>query len=98
MLLGPIVPLVTWKDENTVIEQANNTKWGLGGSVWSKDLTQARRIAEQVEAGTVWINTHLENSGLAPFGGHKESGIGYEGGVGGLKSYCNAQTIHVSKA
>lgn len=65
--------------------------------MWSKDLEKARRIADQIEAGSVWINCHQENSLLAPFGGHKESGIGYEGGLGGLKSYCNAQAIYVKK-
>ncbi|KAK2794239.1 hypothetical protein FQN50_009933 [Emmonsiellopsis sp. PD_5] len=94
---GPIVPLVSWSDENAVIEAANNTKMGLGASVWSSDLAQAQRIGDQLEAGLVWINTHAEASQLAPFGGHKESGIGYEGGIGGLKSYCNAQTLLIKK-
>ncbi|WEW54810.1 hypothetical protein PRK78_000235 [Emydomyces testavorans] len=94
---GPIVPMLTWTDEAAVIEAANNTKTGLGASVWSNDLEQARRIGDQIESGMVWINTHQESSFLAPFGGHKESGIGYEGGVGGLKSYCNAQTIIIKK-
>ncbi|KKZ67204.1 NAD-dependent aldehyde dehydrogenase [[Emmonsia] crescens] len=94
---GPIVPLIPWKDEAAVIAAANNTKMGLGSSVWSNDLVQARRIGEQIEAGSVWINTHQEVSPGAPFGGHKESGIGYEGGVGGLKSYCNAQSLYVNK-
>lgn len=91
------MPLIPWKDEAAVIEAANNTKMGLGSSVWSNDLVQARRIGEQIEAGSVWINTHQEVSPGAPFGGHKESGIGYEGGVGGLKSYCNAQALYVKK-
>ncbi|KAK2784917.1 hypothetical protein FQN53_008103 [Emmonsiellopsis sp. PD_33] len=94
---GPIVPLISWSDENAVIEAANNTKMGLGASVWSSDLAQAQRIGDQLEAGLVWINTHAESSPLAPFGGHKESGIGYEGGIGGLKSYCNAQTLIIKK-
>ncbi|EFW20871.1 hypothetical protein D8B26_002830 [Coccidioides posadasii str. Silveira] len=94
---GPIVPMLTWNNEASVIEAANNTKWGLGASVWSNDLEQARRIGDQIESGTVWINTHQDSCFLAPFGGHKESGIGFEGGVGGLKSYCNAQTIIVKK-
>ncbi|KAI1915395.1 hypothetical protein LOZ61_001588 [Ophidiomyces ophidiicola] len=94
---GPIVPMVSWKNEAAVIKSANDTKMGLGASVWSNDPKQARRIADQLESGLVWINTHEESSFLAPFGGHKESGIGYEGGIGGLKSYCNAQTLVVRK-
>ncbi|KAL1952784.1 hypothetical protein VTO42DRAFT_4261 [Malbranchea cinnamomea] len=94
---GPIVPLVSWTDEAEVIQAANNTKWGLGASVWSKDLERARRIGDQLEAGSIWINTHMDGNPLAPFGGHKESGIGYENGIGGLKSYCNAQALFVKK-
>lgn len=89
--------MMPWKDEDAVIQEANNTKWGLGASVWSSDLDQARRIGGQIEAGNVWINTHHESNPLAAFGGHKESGIGFEGGIGGLKSYCNAQSIYVKK-
>ncbi|KAF3481287.1 aldehyde dehydrogenase [Arthroderma uncinatum] len=94
---GPIVPIVTWNDEASVIKEANNTKMGLGASVWTKDLDRAQRIAEQLEAGCVWINNHLEPSVNSSFGGHKESGIGYEGGLGGLMGYCNAQSIHIKK-
>jgi acyl-CoA reductase-like NAD-dependent aldehyde dehydrogenase len=94
---GPIVPLLTWKDEQDVIDRANNTKMGLGASVWSNDLDQATRIAQQLEAGSVWVNTHLEVDANAPFGGHKESGIGFEWGVGGLKAFCNAQTLFLKK-
>ncbi|KAG5300614.1 aldehyde dehydrogenase [Histoplasma ohiense] len=95
---GPIVPLIPWKDEAAVIEAANNTKMGLGSSVWSNDLDQARRIGKQLEAGNVWINAHQEVSPSVPFGGHKESGIGFEGGLDGLKSYCNAQAFYIKKA
>jgi len=94
---GPIVPLMTWTDEADVISRANNTKMGLGASVWSNDLTEASRIARELDAGSVWVNTHLELDPNAPFGGHKESGVGYEWGVGGLKSFCNAQSLYLKK-
>ena len=88
---------MSWSDEDEVIARANNTKMGLGASVWSSDLEEASRIAKQIEAGTVWINAHIEVSPLFAFGGHKESGIGHEWGVGGLKAFCNIQTIHMKK-
>ncbi|KAK2743782.1 hypothetical protein FQN57_004719 [Myotisia sp. PD_48] len=94
---GPIVPLVSWKDEEEVIREANNTDMGLGASVWSKDIFRATQIGAQLEAGSVWINAHLALDRRAPFGGHKQSGIGYEGGLGGLKSYCNAQAMYIKK-
>ncbi|RFU33258.1 hypothetical protein B7463_g3047, partial [Scytalidium lignicola] len=73
---GPIVPLLSWSTEDEVVTRANHTKMGLGASVWSSDLTTARRIARRLEAGNVWVNSHLEVTPLAAFGGHKESGIG----------------------
>lgn len=94
---GPILPFLSWKDEDEVIARANNTDAGLGASVWSKDLTQAARIARQLEAGTVWVNSHLELSPDVPFAGHKSSGIGYEYSKGGMMSYCNVQALHLKK-
>ena len=75
---GPIIPLLEWSEEDDVIARANNTKLGLGASVWSDDMEEASRIARQLDAGSVWVNTHIELDPNAPFGGHKESGIGYE--------------------
>ncbi|OCT54947.1 Betaine aldehyde dehydrogenase, chloroplastic [Cladophialophora carrionii] len=94
---GPIVPLMTWSDEADVVARANNTKMGLGASVWSNDLEEATRIARQLQAGSVWVNSHLELQPDAPFGGHKESGIGFEWGLGGLRSFCNAQSLYIKK-
>lgn len=71
---------------------------GLGASVWTKDMEQADRIGKQLKAGNIWINAHAESQPDAPFGGHKSSGIGYEYGEGGLKAYCNAQTIYITPA
>lgn len=75
---GPIVPLLEWTDEDDVIARANDSKLGLGASVWSNDMEEAGRIARQLDAGSVWVNTHIELDPHAPFGGHKQSGIGYE--------------------
>ncbi|KAK1253466.1 hypothetical protein MKX07_001543 [Trichoderma sp. CBMAI-0711] len=94
---GPIVPLLSWSSEEDVIARANNTSMGLGASVWSNDIDKAARIGRELEAGTVWINTHFEISPIVPFGGHKESGIGAEWGINGLKSFCNVQSMFVNK-
>ena len=91
------MPLLTWKDEDEVIARANDVKVGLGGSVWTRDLKQARRIAEQIESGAVWVNAHRESAPNIPFGGNKESGIGVEWGIEGMKSYCNAQRLFLKK-
>jgi acyl-CoA reductase-like NAD-dependent aldehyde dehydrogenase len=90
---GPIVPLLKWTNEEDVIQRANNTKMGLGASVWSNDIARAERIQDQLEAGSVWINTHFELSAKVPYGGHKWSGIGMDWGVVGFKGWCNPQAV-----
>lgn len=94
---GPILPFMAWSDEKDVIARANKTRMGLGASVWSNDEKEAERIASKLQAGSVWVNTHLELDARAPFGGHKESGIGSELGMAGLKAYTNVQSLHFRK-
>jgi acyl-CoA reductase-like NAD-dependent aldehyde dehydrogenase len=79
------------------IALANNTTYGLGASVWSPNIALANEIAQQLEAGSVWVNTHFDLDPRVPFGGHKMSGLGVEMGVEGLKSFCNIQTLYLRK-
>ncbi|KAJ5778278.1 hypothetical protein N7520_001524 [Penicillium odoratum] len=95
---GPIVPLMSWDDEAEVIERANNSDMGLGASIWTADLDRAARVARQIQAGTVWTNDHFNLSPTIPFGGHKESGVGVEWGLNGLKGFCNVQTLFLKKS
>ncbi|KAL5354465.1 hypothetical protein ACLOAV_000554 [Pseudogymnoascus australis] len=95
---GPIVPVLSWSEEDEVISRVNNTDTGLGGAVWSNDLARATRLAARIEAGTVWINGWERPLHEAYFSGHKQSGIGGEGGREGLLPYCNAQCFHHYKA
>jgi len=95
---GPIVPLLSFSNDEEAINKANNMFYGLGASVWSKDIKRANNIAQQIEAGTVWVNCHFEMYPNVPFGGHKQSGIGVEQGLAGLKSYCNSQTLYLRKS
>lgn len=69
---GPIVPLLKWSDEGDVIDRANALREGLGASVWSKDLERAERMARELSAGSVWVNSHFDVAPNVPFGGHKE--------------------------
>ncbi|POR35378.1 Uncharacterized protein TPAR_04436 [Tolypocladium paradoxum] len=94
---GPVFPVMQWDTEEEVIRRANSTSAGLGASVWSNDSSQASRIANQLQAGNVWINCHQEIQPNASFGGHKQSGIGSELGLEGLKAYCNVQTVYHDK-
>lgn len=94
---GPVLPLLKFDDVEDVIRRANDSEFGLGASVWSKDVVAARRIAERLEAGTVWVNEIHSFSPHVAFGGHKQSGIGVENSVKGLAEYTNSQTIAVAK-
>jgi acyl-CoA reductase-like NAD-dependent aldehyde dehydrogenase len=94
---GPIVPLLKWSSEEDVIDRANALETGLGTSVWSKDLGRAERMGRQINAGSVWINSHFNVAPNVPFGGHKESGIGMEWGIEGFKHFTNTRSLWVWK-
>ncbi|MER7010299.1 aldehyde dehydrogenase family protein [Saccharopolyspora sp. NPDC000359] len=94
---GPILPVVKWRDEDDVVARANDTIWGLGATVWGKDLEAVERIGRQIDAGTVWLNEVHQYSPFQAFGGHKQSGIGCENSVHGLIEYTNWQTITLNK-
>ena len=90
---GPVMPLLKFNDLDDVIKRANDSEYGLAASVWGKDTKTAKEIAEQIEAGTVWINEIHSFGPHIAFGGHKQSGIGLENSLEGLAEYTNSQTI-----
>ncbi|EKV06654.1 Aldehyde dehydrogenase, putative [Penicillium digitatum] len=94
---APILPVLKWSDEDDVLERANASETGLGSSVWTNDLERATRIANQLQCGIVWVNSHFDVAPNAPFGGHKQSGTGVEWGLTGLLGYCNSQTQWLKK-
>jgi len=94
---GPVLPLLKFSDVDDVIERANNSPYGLGASVWSRDIYQANQIANRIESGSVWINHHMAKKADAPFGGFKESGIGVENSELGLAEFTNIQVIRSPK-
>jgi acyl-CoA reductase-like NAD-dependent aldehyde dehydrogenase len=95
---GPILPLLKWSDEEDVVQRANDTRYGLGASVWGRDLEAVQRIGSRLEAGTVWLNEIHQYSPYQAFGGHKESGIGCENSLHGLMEYTNWNTITLNKS
>ncbi len=94
-IFGPVLSVLTYSDEDEAIEIANGTRYGLAGAVWSKDVSHAKRIASRVRAGTVWINTYHGAPKHAPFGGYRESGIGRELGLHGLREYLEVKHLMV---
>ena len=94
---GPIVPVMSYSTEEEVIRRANDTLTGLGACVYSADVERASRIGREMECGSVWINSYEKPTARACMSGHKESGIGGEGGLEGLRAYCNVQVLHVHR-
>lgn len=94
---GPVLPVISFSNIDEAIAGANGLEMGLGGSVWSSDLDQAREIARQIESGTVWINTHLDFDPSVPFGGAKQSGIGVEFGLEGLYEFTQVKVINQAR-
>lgn len=95
---GPVVPLLRFRDTDEVVRRANDSEYGLGGTVWGRDLAAAEELASRIDTGTVWINEAQRLTPGLPFGGHKASGLGTENGVEGLLEYTNTQVLSVRKA
>ena len=90
---GPILPIIKFRDIDDAIHRANDTRFGLGGSVWTNDLQHGNEIAAQLETGVAWVNFHLGTSPDHPFGGVKESGIGRTNGLMGLLRQMEPQLV-----
>ena len=95
---GPIVPIMKYSDVDDAIRRANDTRFGLSGSVWTSDPERGKAIAMQLEVGTAWVNQHRAISAYVPFGGAKESGMGRQHSVLGLKGYMEPQVVSVTNA
>jgi acyl-CoA reductase-like NAD-dependent aldehyde dehydrogenase len=94
---GPVLPVIRFSDPDDAAARANASPYGLGASVWSRDLDRAIGIASKLEAGTVWVNKHLDISPEIPFGGAKSSGIGSELGADGLREFTQRRVINIAK-
>ncbi|UHQ96371.1 aldehyde dehydrogenase family protein [Natrinema halophilum] len=92
---GPVLPIYTFSDLDDAIERANDTIYGLGSSVWTRDISKGKRVAEELEAGYTWINARQIERNELPFGGLKQSGIGKEHSRQGLDAYLQTRSIVV---
>ncbi len=92
-VFGPVLPIVVVKDLDEAIERANDTKYGLGSSIWTKDMDRAKTACGRLESGITWINQHVKLPPEMPFGGVKESGIGRENGMETIDAYYELKSI-----
>ncbi|WP_203229188.1 aldehyde dehydrogenase family protein [Halobellus captivus] len=96
-IFGPVAAVIQFSDEEEAIEIANDTRYGLAAGVWTEDMRQAQRVANQIDAGTVWINEYRTGATRAPIGGFKDSGLGREGGKEGLDEYRQEKCIYIDQ-
>jgi acyl-CoA reductase-like NAD-dependent aldehyde dehydrogenase len=95
---GPLLPVMSFTDVEDAIAAANDTEFGLCGSVWTADIAAGEALAAQLECGTSWVNSHAEVAPHIPFGGIKSSGVGRSGGTPGIDGYAELQTQYVYKS
>lgn len=94
-IFGPVVSLMAFSSEEQALDWANDTKYGLAASVWTKDLNVAHRMADRLEMGIVWVNSWLVRDLRTPFGGMKDSGVGREGGWEALRFFTEPKNIFI---
>ncbi|KAJ4411681.1 hypothetical protein N0V82_008956 [Gnomoniopsis sp. IMI 355080] len=96
---GPVVVVVGFDSEEEAVQLANDSEFGLGAALWTKDLSRAYRVSEQIEAGIVWVNTHHRNDPSSPWGGLKSSsGVGSENGVDAFNEYTMMKSTIINYA
>ncbi len=95
-IFGPVLVVVKFETEEEVIEYANNSEYGLGGAVWSRDINRAIRVARSIETGRMWVNCYNRIPAHAPFGGYKKSGLGRETHKMAIDAYTQKKNIFIS--
>jgi succinate-semialdehyde dehydrogenase/glutarate-semialdehyde dehydrogenase len=95
-IFGPVLPVTVITDLEEGIARANETRYGLGASVWTHDLSVTRAVFSQVDAGVIWVNRHLTLPPEIPFGGVKESGLGRENGLQAFQSYTRTKALYLN--
>jgi acyl-CoA reductase-like NAD-dependent aldehyde dehydrogenase len=97
-VFGPVLTITPFDDVEDALRMANQSEYGLGGSVWANDTERATDVALRLESGGAWVNQHPAMGPDIPFGGIKGSGIGVELGRLGLEEYTSLQVLNVKRA
>ena len=97
-VFGPVLSVITFKDEDEAVAIGNDIVFGLAAGVWTQNIRRAITMAERLQAGTVWVNTYRANSYMSPFGGYKQSGFGREGGKDMILEYLQTKSVWISTA
>ena len=96
-IFGPVAALIPFEDEADAVDIANRTIYGLAAGIWTRDVARAHRVAEQLHAGTVWVNTYNQYDSASPFGGYKQSGFGRDlGWESALEKYTQVKSVWVA--
>ena len=94
-IFGPVLVVIPFEDEEDAIAQANDSPFGLGSSIWTRDVARAHRVAERSSHGLVWVNDHHRLDPAAPWGGVRDSGVGREGGWESFHDFTHLRTVTV---
>ncbi|RYY15009.1 MAG: aldehyde dehydrogenase family protein, partial [Alphaproteobacteria bacterium] len=95
-VFGPVAAIMRFSDEDDALRLANGTEYALAAGVWTRDLARGHRMARDVHAGIVWVNTYRAVSAMAPIGGYGASGYGREGGIHSVLDYTELKTVWVN--
>jgi aldehyde dehydrogenase (NAD+) len=94
-IFGPVISAIPFDDVDDVIKRANDTKFGLASGVWTKNMNTANKVARNLRAGTVWVNTYSLMDPAVPFGGYKMSGYGKESGAHHIQEYLSTKAVWI---
>ena len=97
-VFGPVVGIHKFSTDEEALEMANDTPFGLCASVWTKDYARGLKFVNGLQAGTVWVNQHMNLAPETQWGGFKESGLGKEGGVIGSEAYTQLKPVYLKHA
>jgi acyl-CoA reductase-like NAD-dependent aldehyde dehydrogenase len=97
-VFGPVLAVISFKNESEAIDIANDVNFGLAAGVWTENINRALTVADAIRAGTIWVNTYRAVSYMSPFGGYKQSGFGRENGMEAIYEYLQTKSVWISTA